>query len=921
MVHEDENRRIRHKVRALLLPTPFAAHDPNAEADRERAVLRWLRIEPGQEDALHERCARDAWGVHVPRPPGAARPGTGGGGLLHPLSHEELGGGALGTKQVQAWWAWFDAARARWRFEDEASNEFEALWLSVHDEGWHDQVPGDPEYRDHTWFAHRTMASALVGARWGGEEAALLFGHYGPVQSFIAAARRTSDLWLGSYLVCDLAFAGVATVARRCGPDSVVFPHLGSLPLYQHLVAARKEGTSRQRARPLECLRPSTPNRFVAVVSWGQASEIAAALASAVSQRWSDYARDVRTGLGCSKDGLAGFETQIREHPVVDVVVQRWPSDPQVLRQMLSDNGRADEGSPAEPTAGTAETETGANAGEAYPAVFVRGRSMLAALRRVAPAGASDGDERDKCTQCGHREAMGGTGRGVQRGWWAELRVRVDASGTGRRIPSGRTGGDEAQTDEPETLDLRGKEMLCAVCLTKRFAHRFTVADQYGIRWQDRTQRVHLRFASVASIASAPFRQALLGGDGGDRSSFAQWRNEVDRAGREMNFSLPGNQVEGLGGLGRGEPLLEPDGTWLYARSYELETALRDHDEPELGDARPRLAKHLQQAQRLLCEMSAGRRPTAYYAVVVLDVDGMGTWIDGGHNKFPRVQGRARPVSASLHAEVSRRQGILASHTLPAVVRAHLGQLVYSGGDDVLAFLPLHTVWACLKQLDEAFKSPRGLGCNVTVSAGVAIADWKDPLQGVLTRARQAETRAKQGEGGDPESKGKNRVVVSVGRRSGRPGSVRLAWEHVLSIPKEVNRQWSRARTPPREDESTRSGAEGPRLLRPGALEVLRTEAVSLGSPDLAEALRHRLHELLCSATFGPLDAILNPQRCHVEDQSDEVPVDPDCATSPKLGPRDLKRVLELLTLMRFLVREHGGIDLADGVGSEEDEG
>lgn len=685
----------RHEARALLLPTPFATIEPSDELRRERDVLAWLGIEQEDQLSLHQACARDALGVHVPGVATAAVEGS----LLHPLSDEEVYEGAPSSA---GWDTWVRQTQVTLPFEH--AGDLEKLWAALHETDCHRGIPGDAKYRDHSWLAHRTTAAALVHARWGGDEAALLFVHYGPVQSFIEAARRTSDLWLGSFLVSDLAFTAVQSLADQCGPHAVVYPHLHSLARY------RWRGTAVASVVD-ECLRPCVPNRFVAVVPRAQGREIAEILARAVSARWTELAQQVRRWFNVDARGFDGFERQVAEHPVVDVVVQRWPSETEALNSMLMDAGH-------EPTPCS-------NVGEGYASVFALGRSTLGALRMVIPAGPSNGDARSKCTQCGLREAMGPCSerRNEQRAWWSSIRKQVD--GGDARDP--KQSADPTETRE--TVDLRSNEMLCAVCLTKRFVHRCAIAKEFGLDWSHPDQRVKLRFPSVASVASAPFRSRLA--KGVSREVVNEWHTAVRKAHQVLGFTLPGNQVRGLGDLGRGEPLLEPDGTWLYARSYDIDTCLRDHDDPTASTTS--LGEHLERGRKALATMSGDRKPSAYYAIVMLDVDDMGAWLDGSHKRMPRFEGAPRRVSASLHAEISRRQGLLATQRLHDVVEEHLGQLVYSGGDDVLAFLPLQNVWACLAALRERFIQRDTLGNRVTLSAGVAVADWKAPLQGVLS--------------------------------------------------------------------------------------------------------------------------------------------------------------------------------------------
>src|SRR4030081_2810088 len=45
-----------------------------------------------------------------------------------------------------------------------------------------------------------------------------------PIQDFIAAARRTRDLWFGSWLLSELSKATAQSIARECGFEGLVFP-------------------------------------------------------------------------------------------------------------------------------------------------------------------------------------------------------------------------------------------------------------------------------------------------------------------------------------------------------------------------------------------------------------------------------------------------------------------------------------------------------------------------------------------------------------------------------------------------------------------------------------------------------------------------------------------------------------------------
>jgi CRISPR-associated protein Cmr2 len=67
----------------------------------------------------------------------------------------------------------------------------------------------------------------------------------GPVQEFISAARRTRDLWFGSYLLSEICKAA----AEAIGPKYLIFPAPGALAKDRHaanIILAQVPGTPDQ---------------------------------------------------------------------------------------------------------------------------------------------------------------------------------------------------------------------------------------------------------------------------------------------------------------------------------------------------------------------------------------------------------------------------------------------------------------------------------------------------------------------------------------------------------------------------------------------------------------------------------------------------------------------------------------------------
>jgi len=161
-----------------------------------------------------------------------------------------------------------------------------------------------------------------------------------------------------------------------------------------------------------------------------------------------------------------------------------------------------------------------------------------------------------------------------------------------------------------------------------------------------------------------------------------------------------------------------------------------------------------------------GSRPEPYYAILLADGDNMGKIIDHqASNGIPQHQAFSRDLD-TFAASV---RGIVESET-------YRGALVYAGGDDVLAFLPLDTVLPCAKKLAETFSNQLAAykgkqGEAATLSVGIAICHHIEPLSDALDLARKAEKDVAK------NLPGKNALAITVSKRSGADVTVVGSWD------------------------------------------------------------------------------------------------------------------------------------------------
>lgn len=132
------------------------------------------------------------------------------------------------------------------------------------------------------------------------------------------------------------------------------------------------------------------------------------------------------------------------------------------------------------------------------------------------------------------------------------------------------------------------------------------------------------------------------------------------------------------------------------------------------------------------------------------------------------VLGCRRPLTPQYHVEISTKQSRFGISVVPQIINGHFGQLVYCGGDEFLAFLPLSDVLPAAAEIRQQFSREDYFGKYASMSAGIAIAHYKEDLRGVLVNARAALSEAK--------SSGRNTCVISAQLRAGRSMNAICPW-------------------------------------------------------------------------------------------------------------------------------------------------
>jgi CRISPR-associated protein Cmr2 len=180
-------------------------------------------------------------------------------------------------------------------------------------------------------------------------------------------------------------------------------------------------------------------------------------------------------------------------------------------------------------------------------------------------------------------------------------------------------------------------------------------------------------------------------------------------------------------------------GHWLHWKQHD--------QEPDEDPCPKELFHRIQDAKKRY-----GAPPT-YLAILNLDGDNMGKlFLD-------------KSLDEAL--DLTRRATVFGSEVLRIVEDdAIRGELIYCGGDDILAVLPTDSVFQCGDRLTQAFER-QIQNLVASLSGSATIVHYKEDLRYALNVGRSSERIAKQIDRSGNRSKKKRALAIAICRRSG----------------------------------------------------------------------------------------------------------------------------------------------------------
>jgi len=733
---------------------------------------------------------------------------------------------------------------AYWRFgpeliETEDFGKLGELWRLL---------PADTRIPDHSIWDHLDLVSAFAGAFADDPkgEAALLTLSIGPVQSFIAASRTTSDLWAGSHLLARLSWEAMKPVCESLGPDAILFPRLRGIPqvdlwlrdeiglpaeLFKQC-SWMKGGTD---ANPL--FSAAIPNRFVAVVPASGAKQLAEEvtrrvrgwLADHLVQKVVDRLLDeaevkVEGEQYCHRqmreqlDGFPEVHWAVVPFSLIGVSNEQHQTglDVSNLSAAMAPFFGTNPGEPCgflntpawkvlgkDMNWGDGTTFFAPNPGVLYPAIHDLAERALAAAKTVRTFNQS--------TQKGWRCSLTGESE------WLTTDEGQLAIPAGKRRSSKDKKFRESEHHETLWTRIADKrpawakkgEHLGALPAIKRlwptlFAEEVREAtkkpmDRFVVSTHTMTLASQLdRWLQHGGLTAEGFAEACAGTE-----SVALPRKLV-----ESHANNPA-----LATAKRIPPLLD--------------AARESEDDREYARAQKLVRATLAKGESTKDEI----RLETYYALLMMDGDHMGKILAGDEKTaipyresfHPEVQrgfdehaarqlhikgygGQKRPVSPNRHLAISAALNDFSQTVVRHVVETeHLGRLIYAGGDDVLAMLPVADLLPAMRRLRHAYSGHdpaqesgihggltlhngfaaikkrgslqvmRMMGGLATASCGAVIAHHQAPLAAVMRELRAAEKRAKS-EGA------RNAFSITVIKRSGGTLHLTEKWGEPVTL-------------------------------------------------------------------------------------------------------------------------------------------
>ena len=632
---------------------------------------------------------------------------------------------------------------------------------------WH-RLPADTRFPDHSIWHHDALVSAIQSCfelANNKEDLGVIVFSITPVQGFIEKARKLRDYWTGSLLLSWLAFEGIKWVMENLGPDHILYPSLIDQPLIDEYLSIHWKIDEVNFINKNKQIA-SFPNKFLFLVPFNLVKGIADEIEEHIRKEWKSLysliIEDLIEELGANIANMTVEKIFERQNS------NFWDIQWAAVKLLDKDSmGIAEEFLPKK----NYENQFNLlniflnmiknkpyyekpDKGVLYSSSHAFCQSALAAQKTKKEVN-REPESGEKCRMCGefevlhNKEYQSGISAKEYKGYidnfWQQIKGKYSES------------------------DFDENEKLCSICLTKRLIFK--------------------------PLKNEKQKEFVL------HSAFAE----------AENF---------------------PSTTYIALNNYFKRENIDKDDKKEIAD---KLFKNDEnkgtndkELLKLLKKITIKDR---YYAILLMDGDNMGKLVNGetlastweyimhpdivykikndkleddNYNKLWKeiYNGdgalKKRLLTPSIHAAISESLGDFALYGVVPIIKKFEGKLIYAGGDDVCAVLPIDNALAAANEISDYYKSAfrvikldsdkqskkvistpintngrkwvpeqgklsvnLGKGNNLTISAGILICHHKENLSEMIKRAHELLNKKAKEEGG------RNAVAVELRKRSG----------------------------------------------------------------------------------------------------------------------------------------------------------
>ena len=513
----------------------------------------------------------------------------------------------------------------------------------------------------------------------------------GPVQSFVAQARRTRDFWAGSFLLSWLSAVAIQAVKAQGG--EVRFP----IPDENYLIWLTQGKNKNSQVPQQGCI----PNRFKGLVATVPADFNAQQVVNSVQLAWEGLAEAVRKHdlSHCSDQTLEIWDRQVKNFWEIS-----WALTEKETESNLLDRRK-------------------------------NWRSYLPPEEAGVKCMMMDGWQ-----ELSGIETPNAKGLGL---FWDKLRNNSGSLKT----------------------DLREHEYLCTIAFIKRrFSRCFAdFSKPMPNNWTVHGWQVNSSVPSVSYMAAAPWLAEVL------KVAPEKELSAFHEVAKILTQNYYGEYDSRLDCLDKALMKRWDNGLFWDVKSLDgdvfFETALDNKNRHEDQT-------QAQKVKKALCalrsatnkQLEVNNQPklepvSPFYAVLMMDGDSLGVQMSD-----PNKQ---EAISKSLNAFTS---------SVAKVVEEQSGFLIYAGGDDVLALLPLEFALQCAYKLRQlylnSFKEHGKSKVSSTLSGAIEYAHIKMPLGKVLGDAHHLLEKIAK------DDCGRDSIAVRVWKSGGQHLQWAMPWKY-----------------------------------------------------------------------------------------------------------------------------------------------